>query len=163
MNLSLKKENRIYLPVLLGCLLCLFLSVLSYVIIFDRSTVLGLGVNSRVSGTRTAIALTSGALLGPFPTGTRPTSTASKTPTITPTPTLTPTNTPTRTPRRFFIDTATPRASVPGDDSPPVAAPTNPPVQPTNPPPPVVQPTNPPAQPTVCVNPQGHPIPCKKN
>ena len=128
----------------------------------------------KASSTRTSIALTEKALLGPFPTATGPTRTASALPTITSTPTQTITNTPTFTPFRYFINTSTPRT--PGSRNSPVTSPVNtdlPPVQPGNtsaPPPPTAQPqpptaqpqpTSPPAaQPTSCANPQGHPIPC---
>ncbi len=166
------KGNQVYLQVLLGVLLCIFLTGVFYVITFRRPSVLGLEVASRANATRTALALTSRALYGPFPTATGPTPTITKTRTLTPTPTVTPSNTPSPTPLRFFIDTATPRTPIPNrgatsiprpistsapmPTNPPVQ-PTQPPVQPTQPPP---QPTQPPAQPTPCRNPQGHPIPC---
>ena len=183
-------ENRgnrqVYLQVLLGCVLCIFLAGVFYVITFKRPSVLGLEVLTRANGTRTAIALTSRALYGPFPTATGPTPTITNTPTLTETPTTTPSNTATPTPFRFFIDTATPRTpnpksqatSVPvnpptqssirpTNTSAPQVQPTSPPAQPTSPPP---QPTSPPPQPTspppaqstqkACLNPQGHPIPC---
>ena len=169
MNFSWK-ENRIPLQALLGVLLCIFLTGLFYVITFRRPSVLGLEVASRANSTRTALALTSRALYGPFPTSTGPTPTITKTRTLTPTPTETPSNTPSPTPIRYFIDTATPRTLVPNSGSTLIPAsttiptnqsiqPTSPPAQPTQPPP---QPTQPPAQPTkkACVNPQGHPIPC---
>jgi hypothetical protein len=177
------KENRIPLQALLGVLLCIFLTGLFYVITFRRPSVLGLEVASRANSTKTALALTSRALYGPFPTATGPTPTVTKTPTITPTPTLTPSKTPSPTPIRYYIDTATPRTpipsggatSIPGSTAAP--APTNPPIQPPQPPvqptQPAVQPppqptqappqpTQPPAQPTkkACLNPQGHPVPC---
>src|SRR5690349_22173284 len=98
------KQRTIYLQVLLGCFLCLFLVGLFYVLTFGRSSVLGLGVASRAGSTRTAIALTSRALYGPFPTATGPTPTASKTRTATPTPTITPSNTASSTPIHYFID-----------------------------------------------------------
>jgi hypothetical protein len=179
-------ENRgnrqVYLQVLLGCILCIFLAGVFYVITFRRPSVLGLEVFSRANGTRTAIALTSRALYGPFPTATGPTPTVTKTPTLTATPTVTPSNTPTPTPFRFFIDTPTPRTLVPKGQPTSIISnpPTQPPVQPTSPPPqptpppaqptsPPPQPTSPPAQPTqppaqatkkACLNPQGHPVPC---
>jgi len=153
---SNRKEKQVYIQVLVGCLLCLFLTGVFFVITFRRPSVLGLGVSGRVSGTRTALALTSNALYGPFPTSTGPTPTASKTRTITPTPTLTPSDTATPTPLRFFIDTATPRTLVPHSESTSIPVPATQ-VPPINPP---IQPTAPPAQPTRCVNPQGHPIPC---
>jgi hypothetical protein len=166
------KENRIPLEVLLGVLLCIFLTGLFYVITFRRPSVLGLEVVSRANSTRTALALTSRALYGPFPTATGPTPTITKTRTVTPTPTMTPSNTPSPTPIRYFIDTATPRTPIPNSGATPIPGstsapiPTNPPAQPTQPP---AQPTNPPPQPTqppaqatkkACLNPQGHPVPC---
>lgn len=167
MNFSWAK-NHAYLQVLLGCVLCLFLGVLFYVLTFKRPSVLGLEVASRVNSTKTALALTSQALYGPFPTVTGPSPTITKTRTLTPTVTLTFTTTPSSTPMRYFIDTATPRTPLPptGKTLAPASTsfagntaipPTNPPAQPTSPP---AQPTSPPAQPTACVNPQGHPIPC---
>ena len=174
------KENRVMLQVLVGCLLCIFLTAIFYVLTFRRPSVSGLNLSSRANSTRTALALTEKALLGPFPTSTRPTPTNSNTPTITPTPTVTSTPTATRTPRRFFLFTSTPRTGVPDTGAPvfpnatsvpatnPPVQPTNPAIQPTNPPRPTnpPQPTNPPPPPpteeTPCVNPQGHPIPCKK-
>ena len=182
MNFS-SRERAFYLQMLLGILLCIFLSGLFYVITFRRPSVLGLDVYGKANATRTALALTSRALYGPFPTATGPTPTASKTPTITPTATVTPSITPTATPIRYFIDTFTPRApsshpstagvpvltstsapNVPPTQPPPQATqpaplPTQPRPQPTQPPP---QSTQPSAQSTkkACVNPQGHPIPC---
>jgi hypothetical protein len=175
------KENRIPLQALLGVLLCIFLTGLFYVITFRRPSVLGLEVFSRANSTKTALALTSRALYGPFPTATGPTPTSTKTRTPTPTPTETPSKTPSPTPIRYFIDTATPRTLVPHGGSTLSSAstsiPPNPPIQPTSPPAqPPPQSTQPPAQPTqpppqstqplsqstkkACVNPQGHPIPC---
>jgi len=153
------KKNQVYFEVLLGCLLCIFLTGLFYVITFRRPSVLGLEVFTRANSTRTAIALTSKALYGPFPTATGPTPTASKTRTVTPTPTMTPTTTPSPTPFRFFIDTATPRTAIPHTRTTLVPASTfapvpNTPVQSMNTSAPA------PVQPTACVNPQGHPIPC---
>ena len=183
-----QKHNSIPLQVLLGVLLCIFLTGLFFVITFRRPSVLGLGAIKRASSTRTAMALTSQALYGPFPTPTGPTATITKTPTVTPTMTVTPSNTASPTPLRFFIDTPTPRTPIPNSGrtslpastatsapppqptqpqatQPPPQA-TQPPPQPTQPP----QPTSPPPQPTQppptqptdkgCLNPQGHPIPC---
>ena len=107
-----------------------------------------------VPGTKTAVALTQQFLLGPFPTVTRPTPTASKTPTITPTNTLTPTVTLTPTAIRYFIDTSTPRTKAPSRNTvspllPTSTAPavvTTPiPAQPTSTSAPPIQPTNLPA------------------
>src|SRR6185295_17998127 len=135
------KVNRIPLEVLLGVLLCIFLTGLFYIITFRRPSVLGLEVASRANSTRTALALTSRALYGPFPTATGPTPTITKTPTLTATVTMTPSNTPTPTPFRFFIDTATPRTPIPNSpatSNPPAQA-TQPPAGPPNTSPPPVQ------------------------
>src|ERR1051325_1628054 len=175
------KERTIYLQVLLGC----FLVGLFYVLTFGRSSVLGLGVSSRAGSTRTAIALTSRALYGPFPTATGHTPTASKTRTATPTPTIMPSNTASSTPIHYFIDTATPRTAIPQGGATPFPGvtstsaplptqplstqplptrtsvpPTIPPILPTKTSAPPVQPTQPVSQPTPCRNPRGHPIPC---
>ena len=179
-----RNEKQVFLQVLLGSLLCVFLAGLFYALTFWRPSVLGLGALSRASSTRIALALTSQSLYGPFPTPTGPTPTPSRTPTDTFTPTVTPSVTPTETSVRYFIDTATPRTpianqgtiplpgstSVPAPTHPPIQAtsvpvqPTSPPAQPTSPPQPTSrpQPTSAPAQPTkkACLNPQGHPIPC---
>jgi len=107
------------------------------------------------NSTGTALALTSDALLGPFPTATAPTATASEIPSPTGTPTRTPTRTPTSTPtprvfitltartdqpRSTFTNTVRPPAtSTPRPTQtrrPPTAIPTNPPATPTLPPPP---------------------------
>jgi hypothetical protein len=162
------RGNQVRLQVLLGCLLCIFLTGLFYVITFRRPSVLGMEVFTRSNATRTALALTSVALYGPFPTATGPSPTITKTPTVTPTSTLTPSNTPSPTPIRYFIDTSTPRTPIPRSaaTSIPGSVPTDPPAQSTQPPSqptqPPSQPTQPPAQPTkkACLNPQGHPIPC---
>lgn len=134
------------------------------------------------SSTRTALARTEQALLGPFPTATGPTPTTTLTARPTFTSTLTPSPTSTRTPVRYFINTATPRTPISNSNtalpSLPIAETPVPASQPTNPPPvqPTDQPTEPPAptdppplppEPTQenkpCVNPQGHPIPCPGN
>ena len=171
------KENPELVQILLGIALLLFLLLLAYALGFIRPSVSALDLFSRANSTRTSIALTSDALLAPFPTATGPSPTASHTPSITPTPTNTPTATPSPTLFRYFIDTGTPRTLVPGYDltfpastpmptsvvptrtslppqqpTDPPQQPTNPPQQPTNPP---QQPTNPPQQPTN--NPPPHP------
>ena len=82
-------------------------------------------------------------------------------------------------PTAIFINTPIPPTNAPFQPTQPVIQPTQPPfqptqpvVQPTQPPPqptqPPPQPTQPPPQPTqppatkkACVNPQGHPIPCR--
>ena len=105
------KENPIFLQFLLGCLLFLFLSVLSYIFGIIQPSVSGLALFARSNSTRTAIALTYQALMGPFPTATGPTPTPSWTPSMTSTPTPTPTVTPTPTAVRYFLNTSTPRTS----------------------------------------------------
>ncbi len=162
---SSSSNRSFYLQVLLGCLLCIFLTGVFYMITFRRPSVLGLGGSSRANSTRTALALTSRALYGPFPTVTGPTPTPSKTRTATPTVTLTPLNTASPTPIHYFIDTATARTAIPHSGTALVPISTQPPVLQTNPPP--IQPTSAPVQPTQpsiqttpCRNPRGHPIPC---
>ena len=141
------KEIPFFRQFLLGFLAVIFVFVLFYLIVLLEPSVSGLELFARANSTRTSIALTSGALLGPFPTPTGPTPTPSRTRAPTSTPTPTPSATPSPTPIRYFIDTATPRTLVPGFDPgstliPPTSPPqaTNPPRQPTNPP----QATNPP-------------------
>lgn len=73
------------------------------------------GAFGGAAGTKTALALTSDALLGPFPTSTVPTQTPSDIPTITSTiPTATPSSTRTPTPTASFLPTATLRTRLPG-------------------------------------------------
>ena len=166
------KENPIFLQFLLGCLLFLFLTTLSFLISLVQPSIPGLTLFARANSTRTSIALTSRALMGPFPTPTGPTPTPSWTPSITPTPTLKPTNSPTPTPFRYFINTSTPRTALPRTNASPTAGPgptrtsspptrqprptstsvqaTDPPQQPTNPPP---QATNPPRKSTKTAKP----------
>jgi hypothetical protein len=141
------RENPIVLQFLLGCLLFLFLSTLSYLIGLLQPSISGLALFANANSTRTAIALTSQALFGPFPTATGPTPTPSWTPSMTPTPTLTPRNTPTPTRVRYFINTSTPRTLVPQNSTftniPPAATQTAPrPTRTSSPP------TQPPARAT---------------
>lgn len=158
-------ENSVIRQALLGLLLILFLAIVAYIFALIQPSVSGLELFVRANSTRTAIALTSQALFGPFPTATGPTPTPSRTPapTSSPTPTLSPTPTP--TPIRYFIDTATPRTLVPGSGlTSTLFAPTQPrgtstpipPSDPTNPP----QPTNPP-RPTNEPRPTREPKPTK--
>src|SRR6266498_4877437 len=118
-------------------------------------------------GTKTALVMTQRVLMGPFPIGTHPAATVTKTPSITPTPTLTSTHTPTPTLIHYYIDTSTPRTGIPGSryTAPPLAtAPAvNTPIpliQPGNTSALPIQPSSAPIQPTACSNPQGHPVPC---
>jgi len=161
------KENRGNLQILLGCLLGIGSIVILYVI-FKTPSLSSVELQRNARNTKTALAMTERVLMGPFPTGTRPTATVTKTPSITPTSTLTPTRTPSPTLIHYFIDTSTPRTGVPNsrNTAPPLisTAPAAintpvPPIQPTSAPP--IQPTSlPPVQPTPCLNPQGHPITC---
>ena len=157
------RENPVWLQFLLGLLLFLFLTVLSYLLGLFQSSLPGMALFAKSNSTRTAIALTFQALLGPFPTATGPTPTPSWTPSMTSTPTVTPSITPTPTRVRYFLNTSTPRTLVPGPTS--IGAPTarpqptrtsapatqqprasgTPRVQATDPP---QQPTNPPQRPT---------------
>jgi hypothetical protein len=159
------RENPVWLQFLLGLLLFLFLTVLSYLIGLFQSSLPGMALFAKSNSTRTAIALTFQALMGPFPTATGPTPTASWTPSMTSTPTVTPSITPTPTRVRYFLNTSTPRTLVPGQVPTSIGAPTERPqptrtsapatpqpratrtsgVQATDPP---QQPTNPPRRPT---------------
>ena len=106
-------DNPELRQVVLACLLLLFLGTLSYLISLVQPSVSGLELFARANRTRTAIALTSNALLGPFPTATGPSPTPPRTPegTLTPTVTWTPSLTPTRTP--FVWSTGTLRTGLP--------------------------------------------------
>jgi len=175
MNLNLK-ENRFYLQALKGIGLFIGLLIVSWIVF--RAPNDNVDAPRNASSTRTAIALTAGALMGPFPTATGPTPTASKTPTITPTFTSTPTSTLSPTPFRYFISTATPRTAVPRSNTafpsiasstvfaathtpiPPIQ-PTNtsaPPAQPTDPPPTLIPPTDPPPTPVQPTDPPPLPV-----
>jgi len=154
------KENPIFLQFLLGCLLFLFLSTLTYLLGLFQPSISSLALFARANSTRTAIALTSQALYGPFPTATGPTVTPSKIPSLTPTATVTPSNTPTATLVRYFIDTSTPRTLIPqinqtstgapptGTSMPPPTRTSIPPTQQPRPTNTAVQATDPPQQPT---------------
>jgi hypothetical protein len=120
----------------------------------------GFDIFSSSNSTKTAIALTSDALLGPFPTSTMPTYTPTTIPTITSTlPSPTPSATRTPTPTVTFLPTATVRTREPGlitpgvwTSTPPSLRPTSTQARPTNtsfsPPNTPVPPTNiPPTQP----------------
>src|SRR6478609_1932480 len=124
---SNRKEYRIPLQILLATLLCIGALLLVYAFAFKRSP-LDAEAQQKVNSTKTAIALTADALLGPFPTSTAPTVTPSDTPTLTPTlPTATPTVTRTPSPTRTLIPTFTPRTSVAG----PTITSTSTPIPPT--------------------------------
>lgn len=167
MNLT---KNRTRWFVLVQILLCMGLAFVAYGLVFNRSQVLGLEDQKNVDSTKTALVGTAQALLGPFPTATVPTSTATDTATATPLISATPTMTasltpsPSNTPTRFVSGTprdsnssgssgiqkpsSTPRATY--TNSAPTHAPTQlpPPTDPpTQPPPPTDPPIEPP-QPT---------------
>ncbi|HEX2993528.1 MAG TPA: hypothetical protein VHP14_01820 [Anaerolineales bacterium] len=154
------KKSRIRWYILAQILLCIGLAVVAYGLTFNRTRVLGLQDQKNIANTKTAIANTAQALMGPFPTATMPTRTPTTTATVTPRSTATPTTTssitPTasNTPNRFMSPTS--KGSSGGAEVPPihvtpspkpatVEPPTEPPVDPTDPP---VEPTEPPAEPT---------------
>jgi hypothetical protein len=147
------REHPLVRQALQAVLLVFFLALPAYLYALIQPSLSGLELFARANSTRTAIALTSQALFGPFPTPTGPTPTPSRTRAPTSTPTPTPSATPSPTRIRYFINTATPRTLVPGFDPgstliPPTSSqrPTNPPRQPTQPPQPTNAPraTNPP-------------------
>ena len=110
--MNLNRKNRIPLQALLISILCIGLLFLVYMVAFRRSP-LDADAQQHANSTKTALALTAGPLLSPFPTLTAPTPTASATPTITstiPTATPTATRTPTKTPT--LIPTFTPRTVI---------------------------------------------------
>ena len=108
------KENRVRLSILVQFVLCMGLVFVVYLLAFKGRNAFSLGEDrqSSAASTRTAIAATIDALMGPFPTATLPTKTASPTHTATPrisaTPTLTAsaTLTPSRIPTRFLSPTS---------------------------------------------------------
>lgn len=112
------KKKRAHWYILVECLLCMGLLALSYSLIFKRPSALGMQgqAQANMEKTKTALAGTANALLGPFPTATFPTRTPSSTVTVTPilsaTPTLTPsvTRTPTSTPAHMVNATPTRRS-----------------------------------------------------
>ena len=101
-----------YLQALLAGLLLIGLILAVYALTSRRSPDVA-QMQRNAASTRTALALTSQALLGPFPTFTAPTPTASETPPPTFTPTRTPTRTPTYTPSPIVFITFTARTNVP--------------------------------------------------
>src|SRR5688572_27397468 len=115
-----------YLQAVLAVLLFIGLILVVYALA-SRETPDITQTQRNASNTRTAVALTSQALLGPFPTSTAPTQTASETPSLTLTPTRTPTNTrtPTQTPIPFITFTAStdvPRATFTNTPRPPATS-----------------------------------------
>lgn len=142
-------------------LLCIGLLFFTYILVFRQTSAFSLQDRvQQAESTKTAVAGTVEALMGPFPTATLPSKTPTHTPTVTPvisaTPTITATatHTPTKTPTRFVsktpshrnsgsqivtIATAIPNTSVPPTDPPTVEPPpTDPPATepsaPTDPP-----------------------------
>lgn len=109
------KKNREHWHVLVGCLLCAGLLSLSYGLFFKSPSALGMQEQAQknVNSTKTVLAGTANALLGPFPTATSPTRTPSPTATATPiisaTPSMTPsvTRSPSATPNH--VVSATPK------------------------------------------------------
>lgn len=157
------KKSRIRWYILAQILLCVGLAAVAYGLTFDRTRVLGLQDQKNVANTKTAIASTAQALMGPFPTATMPTRTPTSTVTVTPlisaTPTVTSSLTPTasKTPNRFM--SATPKGSSNGavaTRTPPgktatsvrVTPSAKPPTPPTSEPPTSEPPTSEPPQPT---------------
>lgn len=153
MSFKFFKGNRISLQVLLPSLVCIGLIVVAY------ATVLGSPLRGRAdaqqiaNSTKTAVAMTAGALLNPFPTATVPTVTASAVPTFTSTlPTATPTvtRTPTKTPT--LIQSPAPHTRQNERERPALATRVPPSVVPptkivaTNPPPPTDPPAEPPTE-----------------
>lgn len=149
-----RKENRVPLQALLISILCIGLLFLVYLVAFRRSP-LDADAQQHANSTKTALALTAGPLLSPFPTLTAPTPTASATPTITSTiptatptatrtPTKTPTLIPTFTPRTIIAHSTTTRTStpVPTSTSRPTSTRTPVPVPPTSTPPVIIPPTD---------------------
>src|SRR6266496_1883185 len=103
------RENRYYLQLLRGS--ALFIGLIFVLWIAFRVPTSGADAQKNAKGTKTAIAMTAQALLGPFPTSTAPTATVSDTPSPTWPPTLTATLIPTRTPTPFT--TGTPQTKAP--------------------------------------------------
>lgn len=154
MNFRNLRENRVNIMILFAVLFILGV-ILAVYRLTSRKPPDPADLERNASSTRTALALTSQALLGPFPTATAPTATASAIPSPSETPTRTPTRTrtPTATPEVFITFTArtlavratftnTPRPTLTRTPVPP--RPTNTPVPPTAvpPEPPTTQPTS---------------------
>src|SRR5688572_28172090 len=111
------RDNPELRQVVLACLLLLFVGTLVYLISLILPTTSGLELFTRANRTRTAIALTSNALLGPFPTATGPTPTPPRPRESTPTPTVTWTPSPTATRTPFVWSTGTLRTGLPSATS----------------------------------------------
>jgi hypothetical protein len=96
-------------------LVAFFIAAIFWLWLTFRGPDMDSGAFGGAASTKTALALTSDALLGPFPTSTVPTQTPSEIPTITSTmPTATPSSTRTPTPTATFLSTATLRTREPG-------------------------------------------------
>jgi hypothetical protein len=100
-------ENRVFLQILIGVGLLVSLTLLFSTVLGSLGTQDASSASRNANHTKTAVALTADALLGPFPTGTRPSPTATETASITPTAsnTSTVTRTPSATPTLAFIIT----------------------------------------------------------
>ena len=92
----MNKQNRVPLNILVQIVLCVALVFAAYGATFRSSNVFGLSEQTQkdIDSFKTALAGTSQALLGPFPTQTMPTKTITPTPTATPRISATPTFTP---------------------------------------------------------------------
>ena len=99
MNFRYLRENRMNILIVFALLFILGV-ILAVYTLTSRESPGAANTQQDASSTRTALALTSQALLGPFPTSTLPTATATEI--------FTPTWTPTRTPTRTHTPTATP-------------------------------------------------------
>ncbi|HJR80601.1 MAG TPA: hypothetical protein VJ821_11045 [Anaerolineales bacterium] len=106
------RENRMALQALFVGLFFIGLILLVNALT-SRETVDTAQLQRDADSTRTAVALTSDALLGPFPTSTAPTATITVTARPSITPTTTPTETVTSSPTPILLFTWTPRTSVP--------------------------------------------------
>ena len=141
------QQNRIRLQILFISIFGLGLLLLAYLFASRRSPLDAEAVQG-ANSTKTALAMTAGALLGPFPTSTVPTTTASDTPTLTPTlPTVTPSVTRTPTPTQTLILTFTTRTNQPRSTTLPTSIPSRTPIPPSKTPVkptimPTIKPTN---------------------
>ena len=108
----MNKQKKLSLNLLLQVVLSIGIIIVAYAVTFRSSRAFGLGTGSQnIEAIKTTLAGTAQALLGPFPTATVPTKTASPTATATPrisaTPTFTPSMTFTPVPTRTLLGTAT--------------------------------------------------------
>ena len=112
MNFRYLRENRMNVLIVFALLFILGV-ILAVYTLTSRESPGAANSEQDASSTRTALALTSQALLGPFPTSTLPTATATEIFTPTWTPTRTPTRTPTPTATTAVIVTFTARTNQP--------------------------------------------------